>query len=84
LERAIRPADEARRHRTKECVHDEVVEKAEADREQNEIGKQRFNDNGRRQRLRRARECNRRGDDPDHQEREREVAQDKPDYIAHR
>jgi hypothetical protein len=34
------PADEARRHRTKECVHDEVVEKAAADREQHEVGQQ--------------------------------------------
>jgi hypothetical protein len=79
LERAIQPTNKARHHCTKKRVHHEVVEKAEADREQNEIGKQRFNHDRRRQRLRSARECQRRGDQSEHQKREREVAQDKPD-----
>ena len=59
LERTVGPSDETRRHPAEEGMHDEVVEKAEADRKQNEISKQRFNHNGRGQWLRRTRKCDR-------------------------
>jgi hypothetical protein len=56
-----------------------VVEKAEANRKQNGIGKQRFDHDRCGQRFWRARKCDSRSGQPDHQERKGEVAQDEPD-----
>jgi hypothetical protein len=83
LERAVGPADEARRHRAEKGMHHEVVEKAEADREQQEIREQCFHNDRRRQRLRRPQQRDARGDQPDDQEGEREVAQDEADHCLH-
>ena len=49
LERAVGPTDEAGGQLAEEDVHDEIVEKADRDREQNEVGEQLLGDVGQRE-----------------------------------
>src|SRR6202011_5837009 len=84
LERTVRPADESRSHFAEERVQDEVVEKAEPDREHQEIEEQRLDDNRRRARLGCAQERNEGSDEANEEKSKGEVAKYEPDRISHR
>ena len=84
LERAVGPADEARRHLAEEDVEDEVVEVAEADREQDEVGEQLLRHVGAREAVRLAGDGDRRRDQPQDEERQGEIPQRECDQLGHR
>ena len=65
-------------------MQDEVVEKAEPDREHQEIEEQRLDDNRRRARLGCAQERNEGSDEANEEKSKGEVAKYEPDRIAHR
>jgi hypothetical protein len=67
----------------KKGVHHEVVEKAETDREQQEISEQRFDHDRRSQWLLRTQQRDARGDQPKDQEGQGEVAQGEANGGCH-
>jgi hypothetical protein len=83
LERAIRPADEARCDRTKECVQHKVVQVADTDRKHQEIEQQRLDDT-RRSQLRRSHQGSESRDNSEHEQGQREIAQSKANRCCHR
>ncbi len=82
LKRALCPANEPGYCSTKEGMHQEVREKREADRKQQEVGKQRFNDNSVRQGARSPPKRDARNDQTQDQEIECKVFEQEWDESA--
>lgn len=79
LKWTVGPADEPRGYLAEEHVHHEVVEIADADREQQEIREQRFDQLSARTRRWLCAIRDRRGDQADDEEGEGEIREGKPD-----
>jgi hypothetical protein len=65
-------------------VKDKVVEEAEADREQDEVGEQLFGDVGAGEAVGLAGDGDERRDQPEHEKRQREVPHCECDQLGHR
>ena len=84
LERAIRPAYEARGHSTEKDVVDKVYEVEKTNREQHVVGQQALADDRAASRRRMASNCDRSREQTDHEEFETELTKHEADDRVHR